>query len=72
MGTDKDKNGELPGRPEFRRGVGEDNGNPIDKDNGMTGDVFVRIACAMASFGTDESNRAAARLIDAGRLMAQV
>jgi hypothetical protein len=38
----------------------------------MTGDIFVRITCAMASLGTDESNRTAAKNIDAGRLMAQV
>lgn len=41
MGTDKDKCGELPGRPAFRRGDGEDKGRLMDGPTGATGDERV-------------------------------
>jgi hypothetical protein len=70
-GKVNDNDGELPGRPEFRRGRGELNGKPMDGPNGLTGDVLVRITCAMAA-PPAESQKTAARNADAMRLMAAV
>ena len=71
-GTDNDNDGELAGRPEFRNGDDNVEGNPMYGRDGLTGDIFVRITCATASLGTDESNSAAASPMDREGLMAPV
>jgi hypothetical protein len=69
-GTDNDNDGEPEGRPEFRRGDDNVEGNPMYGPDGLTGDILVLTTCAMASFGTNESNSAAASPLDREGLMA--
>jgi hypothetical protein len=71
-GTDNDNDGEPTGRPEFRRGDENVEGNPRYGPDGLTGKVFVLTTCALASFGTNESNSAAPSPMDREGLMPPV